>query len=220
MKDNEKTGPNWNGRGSPKLRLRAIQSPTLARRRVYEVRSVHANPFDNTEKSVPVRAVSLVRNGDNGGGSATAVEPSLPLTHWNYLSYRYPPVLQATDRISLTARGLLKTQKILSDQNPVVGGARLKRGIAVFGHSLRLVSRIMMRTLPPFAVAAIAGAALPRICSNVHFAAQRISPNQPFGVLGFGPILELATTRTVSLDQLNKTYAAESRSMESPLLFA
>ena len=34
---------------------------------VYEVRSVHANPFDNTEKSVPVRAVSLVRNGDNGG---------------------------------------------------------------------------------------------------------------------------------------------------------
>tara|TARA_R110002073_G_scaffold46122_2_gene126329 strand:+ start:231 stop:725 length:495 start_codon:yes stop_codon:yes gene_type:complete len=156
----------------------------------------------------------------NGGGSATAVEPSLPLTHWNYLSYRYPPVLQATDRISLTARGLLKTQKILSDQNPVVGGARLKRGIAVFGHSLRLVSRIMMRTLPPFAVAAIAGAALPRICSNVHFAAQRISPNQPFGVLGFGPILELATTRTVSLDQLNKTYAAESRSMESPLLFA
>jgi len=76
LKSNAKSGPNRNGRGSPKLRLRAILSPALARRRVYEVRSAPANPFDNTEKSVPVRAVSLVRNGDNGGGNATAVEPS------------------------------------------------------------------------------------------------------------------------------------------------
>ena len=42
-------------------------SPTSARRRVYKVRSVHTNPFESTEKSVPFRAVSLVRNGDNGG---------------------------------------------------------------------------------------------------------------------------------------------------------
>lgn len=49
------------------MRLRAILSPALAGRRVFEVRSAPANPFDNTEKSVPVRAVSLVRNGDNGG---------------------------------------------------------------------------------------------------------------------------------------------------------
>jgi hypothetical protein len=35
-----------------------------ARRRVYEVCPVSANPFDRTEKSVPARAVSLVRNGD------------------------------------------------------------------------------------------------------------------------------------------------------------
>ena len=66
---NNKTGPNRSERGSPKLRLRAILRPASARQRVYEVRSVPANPFDNTEKSVPVRAVSLVRNGDNGGGS-------------------------------------------------------------------------------------------------------------------------------------------------------
>ena len=62
LKSNAKSGPNRNGRGSPKLRLRAILSPALARRRVYEVRSAPANPFDNTEKSVPVRAVSLVRD--------------------------------------------------------------------------------------------------------------------------------------------------------------
>ena len=76
LKYNIKTGPNRSERGSPKLRLRAILSPTSARRRVYEVRSAPANPFDNTEKSVPVRAVSLVRNGDNGGGNGTPVEPS------------------------------------------------------------------------------------------------------------------------------------------------
>lgn len=76
LKGNEKTRPNRNGRGSPKLRLRAILSQTTAWQRIYEVRSVPANPFDNTEKSVPVRAVSLVRNVDNGGGNGTGVEPS------------------------------------------------------------------------------------------------------------------------------------------------
>ena len=35
-------------------------------------------------------------------------------------------------------------------------------------------------TIPPFAGAAIADAAFPRRCSDPHFAAQRISPNQPF----------------------------------------
>lgn len=76
LKSHGKNGPNRNGRGSAKLRLRAILSPALARRRVYEVRSAPANPFDNTEKSVPVRAVSLVRNVDNGGGDGTEVQPS------------------------------------------------------------------------------------------------------------------------------------------------
>ena len=69
LKYREKTRPNRNGRGSPKLRLRAIQSPTLDWRRVYEVRSVPANPFEKTEKSVPVGATSMVRNGDNGGAT-------------------------------------------------------------------------------------------------------------------------------------------------------
>jgi hypothetical protein len=77
LKGNGKSGPNRNGRGSPKLRRRAILSPTAASQRVYEVRSVPANPFDNTENSVPVRAVSLVRNGDDGGGNATGIEPPL-----------------------------------------------------------------------------------------------------------------------------------------------
>ena len=67
LKDNRKTGPDRNRQGSPKLRLSAIPSPCSARRRFYKVRSVPANPFDNTEKYAPVMAVSLVRNGDNGG---------------------------------------------------------------------------------------------------------------------------------------------------------
>ena len=50
MKGNEKTRPNRNGRGSPKLRLRTFLSPASARLRVYEVRSVPAIPFDNTKK--------------------------------------------------------------------------------------------------------------------------------------------------------------------------
>lgn len=76
LKGNEKTRPNRNGRGSPKLRLRAIQSPTLEWRPVYEVRSVPVNLFDKTEKSVPISAVSLVRNEDNGGADVTVGERS------------------------------------------------------------------------------------------------------------------------------------------------
>ncbi len=78
LKYNEQTGPNRNERGSPKLRLRAILNLASTWRRAYEVRSVPTNPFDNTEKSVPVRAASLVRNLENGGGSGTGSEPSLP----------------------------------------------------------------------------------------------------------------------------------------------
>ncbi|EFO29386.1 conserved hypothetical protein [Roseibium sp. TrichSKD4] len=58
------------------------------------------------------------------------------------------PALQATDRIFLTARGFLKTEQILSGQFPVVGGAKLGKGIAVFGHSLRLASMITLRDKP------------------------------------------------------------------------
>lgn len=76
LKKQKKRGPNRNGLGSPKLRLRAILSPDSAMPFIYEVRSVPANPFDNTEKYVPVTAVSLVRNGDNGGGNGTPIEPS------------------------------------------------------------------------------------------------------------------------------------------------
>lgn len=79
LKYNRKTGPTRNGLGSPKLRLRAILSPASFRRRVYEVRSAPVNRFDNTEKSVPVRAVSLFRNGASGGVSgvrtAGAISP-------------------------------------------------------------------------------------------------------------------------------------------------
>ena len=102
LKGNEKTRPNRSERGSPKLRLRAILSPVLAMPLVYEVRSVHANPFDNTEKSVPVRAVSLVRNGASGGGNATGVEPSphqvidFKLLFFAQCTPRALPVLQAS----------------------------------------------------------------------------------------------------------------------------
>jgi hypothetical protein len=102
LKGNDKSGPNRNGRGSPKLRLRAILSPTSARQRVYEVRSVRANPFDNTEKSVPVRAVSLVRNGDNGGGGGIRThggrEPSLVFKTSAFDHSATPPV---DDRLTL-----------------------------------------------------------------------------------------------------------------------
>jgi len=91
LKDNRKTGPNRNGRGSPKLRLRAVQSPTLDWRRVYEVRSVPANPFENTEKSMHVRAASLVRNRDNGGGGKTGVKPApLPTSLVSINSHKRP----------------------------------------------------------------------------------------------------------------------------------
>ncbi len=77
LKGNGKMGPNWNRRGSPKLRLRAILRLSPAWCCVYEVRSAHANPFDNTKKSVPIRAVSLVRNGDNGGGGGIRTHETL-----------------------------------------------------------------------------------------------------------------------------------------------
>jgi hypothetical protein len=81
LKSNRKNAPNRNGACSPKLRLRAILSPNSAWCRVYEVRSVTANPFDNTEKSVPVRAVSLVRNGDNGGSIGIRTLETVPRLH-------------------------------------------------------------------------------------------------------------------------------------------
>jgi hypothetical protein len=81
LKCNGETRPNRNGRGSPKLRLRAILSLSPARRRVYEVRSVPANPFDNTEKSVPIRAVSLVFNGDCGGQTGIRTLETVPRLH-------------------------------------------------------------------------------------------------------------------------------------------
>jgi len=46
--------------------------------------------------------------------------------------------------------------------------------------SLRGARTGKMRTNPPFAGAATADAAFPRMCSSLHFAAQRISPNWPF----------------------------------------
>ena len=39
------------------------------------------NPFDNTEKSVPLRAVSLVRNGDNGGAEGIRTLETVPRLH-------------------------------------------------------------------------------------------------------------------------------------------
>ncbi len=64
---NEKTGPNPYGRDSPKLRPGTILRPALEWQRVYDIPSAPVNTFDNAEKTVPVRAVSLVRNRDGGG---------------------------------------------------------------------------------------------------------------------------------------------------------
>lgn len=68
---------NLNGGGSLDLSRRRIQSPKRARRAVSEVRTVPANPFENTGNSAPCKGVSVVRKGDDGGGNATAIEPSL-----------------------------------------------------------------------------------------------------------------------------------------------
>jgi len=56
------------------------------------------------------------------------------------------PTLQADDCVSPTARCNLDTDQIPSAQKPVVGGVEF----AIFGHSLRPVSRIMMRDSPDF----------------------------------------------------------------------
>ena len=58
---------NLNGGCSLDLSRRRIHSPKRARRAVSEVRTVPANPFENTENSAPGMGVSLVRKGDHGG---------------------------------------------------------------------------------------------------------------------------------------------------------
>ena len=58
---------NLNGGGSLDLSRRRIQSPKRARHAVSEVRTVPANPFENTENSAPCMGVSMVRRGDDGG---------------------------------------------------------------------------------------------------------------------------------------------------------
>ena len=58
---------NLNEGGSLDLSRRRIQSPKRARRAVSEVRTVPANPFENTENSAPCMGVSVVRKGDDGG---------------------------------------------------------------------------------------------------------------------------------------------------------
>ncbi|WP_264773869.1 hypothetical protein [Defluviimonas salinarum] len=55
------------------------------------------------------------------------------------------PILQTDDCVSLTAHCNLDTDQIPSAQKPVVGGVELGRKFAVFGHSLRPASRIIMR---------------------------------------------------------------------------
>ncbi|WP_272011497.1 hypothetical protein, partial [Roseovarius sp. ZX-A-9] len=78
------------------------------------------NPFDNTEKSVPVRAVSLVRNGDNGGADATGSEPS-PLSKtlilFRQLAALFPSATNATEIQS----GYFLSS--LRDRQPAIGSA-------------------------------------------------------------------------------------------------
>ena len=71
---------NLNGGGSLDLSRRRIQSPKRARCAVSQVRTVPANLFENTENSALGMGVSVVRKGDDGGGNATAVEPSLDVS--------------------------------------------------------------------------------------------------------------------------------------------
>jgi len=58
---------NLNAGGSLDLSRRRIQSPKRARRAVSEVRTVPANPFENTGNSALCKGVSVVRKGDDGG---------------------------------------------------------------------------------------------------------------------------------------------------------
>jgi hypothetical protein len=58
---------NLNGGGSLDLSRKRIQSPKRARRAVSEVRTVPANPFENTENSALCMGVAKVRKGDVGG---------------------------------------------------------------------------------------------------------------------------------------------------------
>jgi hypothetical protein len=61
----KRTNLKW--RGSLDLSPGGIQSPKRARRAVSEVRTVPANPFENTKNSAPCMGVSVVRKGDDGG---------------------------------------------------------------------------------------------------------------------------------------------------------
>jgi hypothetical protein len=58
---------NLNGGGSLDLSQGGIQSPKRGPRAVSEVRTVPANPFENTENSAPCMGVSVVRTGYDGG---------------------------------------------------------------------------------------------------------------------------------------------------------
>ena len=80
LKTQMKLGPHPLRRGSLDLSRTGIQSPKRARRAVFEVRTVPTNPFENTENSALGMGVSVVRKGDDGGGNATAVEPSLDVS--------------------------------------------------------------------------------------------------------------------------------------------
>ena len=69
---------NLNGGGSLDLSRRRLQSPKRAQRAVSEVRTVPANPFENTENSAPCTGVSVVSKGDNGGGGGIRTHGRLP----------------------------------------------------------------------------------------------------------------------------------------------
>ena len=68
---------------------------------------------------MPVRAVSLVRNGDSGGGDATAVEPSPPrkpliLREWNFQN-GFPSCLGGEHRAEAVPP---KSDRLMADIDP------------------------------------------------------------------------------------------------------
>jgi len=82
----------------------------------------------------------------NGGGNGTGVEPSLPPNP--LINYKMKVTLLSSEPVAasclLRADGS-KPKRVDIQKSPVVGGVRSRRGNSVFGHSLRLASRIKTR---------------------------------------------------------------------------
>ncbi len=84
--------------------------------------------------------------------------------------------LRADDCVSLSARCNLDTDQLPSARKPVIDGVEF----AMFGHSLRPVSRITMRTFPTSIFGHVADAAFVCIRGTRYSALQQLSPDRSF----------------------------------------